>query len=107
MRTYTPSTLTLALSAAADQVLSAALQPAAPGASAYAPAALRASPRGCRQLNKHSEALRSVKSLDRLPAPGGAGALMVPGAGASARSSTRSISSLTADDALCPADSNS
>lgn len=71
VRTSKPSTLTPALPTAADRALSRACS-RGPGD----PRVLR----GCRQLNKHNEALLSVKGWGRLPAPIGTGAFTVPGA---------------------------
>lgn len=96
VRTYKLFSLTPALSTAADPALSWALQPRPQGPARTPRLRSGKSPRGCRQLNKHTKALRSVKGWGRLPAPGGTRAPLVPGAGASAGSSTRSSSSLTA-----------
>lgn len=66
MRAYKPSTLTLELSTAADQALSRACNRGPRDQGVLSGCALGVTPRGCGQLNKHHEALRSVKGWDRL-----------------------------------------
>ena len=69
--TPTP-TLTPALSTGSDQAPSLALQPRPQGPDRTPEPRSGRHPRGRRQLNKHTESLRSVKGWGRLPAPGAA-----------------------------------